>query len=444
MALPQLLIIEKEYISRELLDLTYTANFSCHITEANNYQEALDKLNSETFNLIVIGDAAKSAVDTVSFLQKIGDLGLSSQLIMVRDLVANYPADLAGQLHNEEGKSELLEQSIDMLSAQGFEIRTSDAYMPIPVEILLRLEEVVSPIYLKVSEKFVKYLNASALSSEDLERIKKKNLSEVYIRKNSFDEFLRNYRSQLVNKILFAEKNVPVEEKLELSLQAQELLVTAVKAFGINEKTAAIANRNIALAKDIVQSSDHLMSLLGWGIKKEDKNYSIVHSMLLCFVITSISQHCKYSIPFALEKMALGAFLHDLELSDHHIRNERQFIQGFNSRVSFNKEDTKIISEHPEKAANAVSKWAEAPSEVLFMIRHHHERPDGSGFPQGMISDEMPDYLVTFIVAHDIVDLFLTYRDVNMVQKEFTEIRKAYHSPNFSNIARIASELLSK
>lgn len=446
MASPSILLIEKEFLSREILNLTFTAHFNCNLIEVSSYQEALEVLNSDNaIDLVVVGDTKKSSMDTIAFVKALEDTGRGISMVLVRDVVSNYPSDLAGQLHREDGKSDLLDLCLDILSEKGYHIRSSESFIPVPVDILLKLDKLASPVYLRVSEsKFVKYLNAKNILPEDLERIRKKNVSELYIRKNTFDEFIRNYRSELISKVLFVDRNVSLEEKMDLSIQAQELLLAAIKAFGFNEKTAAIANKNIALVKDIVRKSDHLMSLLGWGAKKDDKNFSYLHSTLLCYVSTALSQHMKFSIPYALEKMALAAFLHDMELSDHHIRNERQFIQGLTSKVSFNKEDSKIIADHPLKAANSVSKWAEAPTEVIFIVKHHHERSDGSGFPDHMKAEEMPDYLVCFLIAHDIVDLYLNFRDVNMVQKEFLELRKTYEGPLFQSISGVASELLSR
>lgn len=443
---PILLLIEKEFLSQEVLNLTFTAHLSCNIVEVFSYQDAIAYLDSNNHaDLVVVGDPKKCSLDTISFLKALEDRDMGTSAVMVRDFVANYPADLAGQLHSEGGNSDLLDLCLDILSDKGFSVRGEDKFLPIPLDILLRLEEVVSPIYLKVSDqKFVKYLNAKKIAPEDIERIRKKNLSEIYILKTSFDSFLKSYRTQLINKVLFADRDISLQEKLDLSIQAQELLIVAVKAFGINEKTVAIANRNIALVKDVVQKSDHLMSLLGWGIKTEDKSYSLLHSTLICYVSTALAPHLKFSVSYALEKLALAAFFHDLELSEHHIRNERQFVQGLASKVSFNKEDSQIIAQHPIKAAAAIAKWVEAPPEVVFVVRHHHERPDGSGFPDGLNEDKIPDYLVCFLVAHDIVDLYLQYKDINLVQKEFLEMRKSYGSPKFQLVASVAAELLSK
>lgn len=445
MSSPVLLLIEKENLSREVLSLTFTAHLNCSLEEVSSYQEGLDFLRTHQVDLVIVGDPKKSSLDTIAFVKALEEMGMAYSIMMVRDFVTNYPADLAGQLHSDEGQSDLLDLCLDILSDKGFVVRSSENFVPIPLDILMRLDEVVSPIYLKVSEqRYVKYLNAKNISPEDVDRIRKKNVNEIYILKNSFDVFLKSYRDQLVNKVLFVDRQVTVEDKVELSIQAQELLMVAIKAFGINEKTAAIANRNIALVKDIVQKSEHLMSLLGWGLKKEDKNYSYLHSTLICYVSTALAQHMKFSVPYALEKMALAAFFHDLELSEHHIRNERQFVQGLASKVSFNKEDSQIIANHPIKAANAVQKWVEAPPEVVFIVRHHHERADGTGFPDRLKAEKMPDYLVCFLVAHDIVDLYLQYKDVNLVQKEFLELRKSYGAPVFQLVALVAAELLSK
>src|SRR5918999_3199942 len=59
-------------------------------------------------------------------------------------------------------------------------------------------------------------------------------------------------------------------------------------------------------------------------------------------------------------------------------------------------EEWKIVKRHPEVGARMIEPL-ESLSGALPVIRHHHERPDGSGYPDGLKGDEIP--LAARIVA---------------------------------------------
>lgn len=57
---------------------------------------------------------------------------------------------------------------------------------------------------------------------------------------------------------------------------------------------------------------------------------------------------------------------------------------------------------HPEEGALVIARlWPECPEEIVHAVRHHHEREDGSGYPDGLRS--LPG-LTALIAACDVWD----------------------------------------
>src|SRR5215211_2550063 len=52
-------------------------------------------------------------------------------------------------------------------------------------------------------------------------------------------------------------------------------------------------------------------------------------------------------------------------------------------------EEWKVIKRHPEVGARMIEPL-ESLSGAVPVIRHHHERPDGSGYPDGLEGEEIP------------------------------------------------------
>jgi putative nucleotidyltransferase with HDIG domain len=71
-------------------------------------------------------------------------------------------------------------------------------------------------------------------------------------------------------------------------------------------------------------------------------------------------------------------------------------------------EEWALIKGHPEVGARMIEPL-EFLSGALPVIRHHHERPDGSGYPDGLEGDEIP-LAARIVAAVDAYDVMLRGR----------------------------------
>jgi putative nucleotidyltransferase with HDIG domain len=67
-------------------------------------------------------------------------------------------------------------------------------------------------------------------------------------------------------------------------------------------------------------------------------------------------------------------------------------------------EEWKVVKRHPDVGARMIEPL-EFLSGALPVIRHHHERPDGSGYPDGLEGDEIPlaARIVAVVDAYDVM-----------------------------------------
>jgi diguanylate cyclase (GGDEF)-like protein/putative nucleotidyltransferase with HDIG domain len=95
------------------------------------------------------------------------------------------------------------------------------------------------------------------------------------------------------------------------------------------------------------------------------------HSSRVAAIADAISKHSTFA-PSQLENLRTAAFLHDVG----HVRLDVDS-QGFE------------LPGHAEEGERIIAK-AKFPAEVAASVRHHHERWDGNGKPDGLARDKIP------------------------------------------------------
>src|SRR5215204_4997788 len=98
-----------------------------------------------------------------------------------------------------------------------------------------------------------------------------------------------------------------------------------------------------------------------------------------------------------LEWLVHGALLHDLGklgVADEILEKLGPLTE----------EEWALVKRHPEVGARMIEPL-EFLSGALPVIRHHHERPDGSGYPDGLEGDEIPlaARIVAVVDAYDVM-----------------------------------------
>lgn len=121
-----------------------------------------------------------------------------------------------------------------------------------------------------------------------------------------------------------------------------------------------------------------------------------------------------------------------------------------NKPGELNEDEWKLMRQHPEQGAKILSA-VPFLDRALEVVRHHHERWDGAGYPDGLRGEEIPRWARIFAIV-DAVDAITSdrpYRPGRSVEVAFEEVHDAAGSqfdPNcvtaFERIDRNAVEAL--
>lgn len=96
-----------------------------------------------------------------------------------------------------------------------------------------------------------------------------------------------------------------------------------------------------------------------------------------------------------------------------------------NSPTTLSSEEWLIMKSHPERGETICSKL-NFTQEILPIIRHHHERYDGKGYPDGLSGENIP-FLARLVTIADTVDAIISsrpYRPEGSFEQVLEELKK--------------------
>ena len=86
----------------------------------------------------------------------------------------------------------------------------------------------------------------------------------------------------------------------------------------------------------------------------------------------------------------------------------------------------------PEKTAQLIRSNTEISEDVARIIHEHHEKPDGTGFPQQLSHKNIHPLSAIFIVLHDFVEqLYLTHFNPELMVPILEDLTKKYNQGNY-------------
>jgi putative two-component system response regulator len=108
-------------------------------------------------------------------------------------------------------------------------------------------------------------------------------------------------------------------------------------------------------------------------------------------------------------------------------------------------EEYELIKKHPLKGAEILATVSEMPK-LVTGARWHHERYDGSGYPDGLKGEEIPEEarIIAVADAYDAMTSRRSYRDIIPQNHVISELENGMGSQFDEKFARIMLEMISK
>ena len=149
------------------------------------------------------------------------------------------------------------------------------------------------------------------------------------------------------------------------------------------------------------QANRDLLKALVMAIETRDP-YTSGHSLRVQALAKRISLAIGLSGRRA-EAISTAALLHDVGKID------AVYSEILRKPESLSAEERRVIESHVTKGVELLTSLSSFPSEVVLAVRHHHEREDGKGYPDGLAGDAIP-LGAKVIKVCDAIDAMLSDR----------------------------------
>lgn len=221
--------------------------------------------------------------------------------------------------------------------------------------------------------------------------------------------------------------DVPVRSRNELGMLIRNF----------NKMARTIQQQKASLqgyAEDLESSYNDIVRILAAALDARD-NYTYGHSARVARFAIAVAERLEFTRE-ELKELEMGCLLHDI--GKIHVRDA-----VLNKQCSLDQEESLEIAQHP-LLGSQILELAPSLHKYIPGVKHHHERFDGTGYPDRLSGDEIPMHAQILALAdtYDAMTSSRPYRQGLSQEKAIAEIRRCSGSQFNPKLAEIFIDIV--
>jgi len=329
---------------------------------------------------------------------------------------------------------ELIHQKeLDKLFKESHEEHKGKKLYKIRAELFLNKKTVSGDVFVKLQNgKFIKVIKANdEVNRETVQNIINKEQYYLYQDAKSYDNFLTQ-KLDLLKKGLNL-KDVQQSQKVQLQLTSIKQVQDAVRFMGISGMAIELTDEIVASVDDIISKNKNLKALVKQMLRYKSSFFT--RSSILNYLLGGLATKIGWNTKSSLKKLIFSSVFCDFAFNDEqeHLAAVRTMHEA--EEKQFSSYEKKIVENHPEIAAVELENKSKGMLlDEGIIIKQHHEKPDGSGFPRGLTSKNISPMSCAFILCYDFVQVLIEScdkpEDIDC-EKVFKTLGETYRTGNF-------------
>ena len=252
--------------------------------------------------------------------------------------------------------------------------------------------EIAKPIYSQHGTMLIK--KGTVVNNDVISRLLSHNVDVVYL----LNALSSNPSQPIIPKKQMEKSVEAIKKVFDDVLNNEKLGVRMV----IPKESVALVQEILDLILDTLENAEDILYSVEKLINSDDYTYRHNVNVAVLTILTAKALMYKNS---DIQKIALGAMLHDI--GKMRVREELIKKEG-----SLTDQERIEMEAHAELGYELVESVKSIPFLTKQIIRFHHEKLDGTGYPLGLKGIEIPEYvrIVTMCDMYDAITSDRVYR----------------------------------
>lgn len=251
-------------------------------------------------------------------------------------------------------------------------------------------------VYIPVNGKPVKLNYPEDHFVDILRKLQQKEVKDVLIKESDCAKVLESINESMSAKNFYDPKTME-EERVEAVSAAMETVKSIINQLGVDSENIRLLKMINVRAMSLLSESPSLFAF----IKQFKKNCSeeFLLSILTNYIMSLVIDKFPWRSDQVKEKGALASIMCDMKLSKDDFKELRNWQKNGG-------ELSEKLKRHPSEMAETLkNNRLFIPLETITIIEQHHEVPDGSGFPFGLVSNRFNQLSSIFIVSQQFSEM---------------------------------------
>lgn len=285
--------------------------------------------------------------------------------------------------------------------------------------------------YCMKSGKVLKINHEGDSYTEVIERYEQRGLSELHLRASDYLAFVNSVRerlSQLMAENRPSSTGPNANESLQIRAlsSAHDVFKTIMSQGNFDDEKKAMLK---TITKGTIQFIKKLNIYEEYDRFKKECEEDFLQALLTSYLTSAMIEQFSWSNDEVKEKVVMAAMLCDLTLTPEDF---------FHMKNTLNSKDLpQKVFNHPVEVALKIEDDSKfVPAETITIIRQHHERPNGKGYPKGLGYKHIANLTAIFIVANYFCEQAFNseYNEENkgpITKKVLNQVKEKFYSGPF-------------
>jgi len=316
---------------------------------------------------------------------------------------AFHDANIIGLITLERLTDDIVPLMEQFIKSQGVILMDESSFTRIKTDLLLQIGVLPCDIYIKLSDrKYLKFFReGDRFELSDHQRITyQKKLEYLYVKREQTAAIVGRIKNDILRQLDV--KKLNEEQLAQNTRRVYETVQNFVNRVGPTAETQQLVRASIHANLKVIGRNPTLKQTLAFLSYQRDQ-YIAAHSLSLAQISCALAAQMGWNSPSTFSKLQYASFFHDITLENHDLAQIETLSELAKFKDEFSQEEILALRLHPVHSAQLSAKFTEIPPDVDVLIRQHHERPDGSGFPHSLTANRINPLSCLFIVAHELV-----------------------------------------